>query len=278
MCSAVVCFCCALTHLALPELHCIAACTGRPLPSDSTAATPGALMTDELFNASIAWAETIWAYRALYNNSWWSKLAMGRPLWNIKTRMQDAADGGDSYLQLVVYAAHDTTVMPMLAAIFGDQWDGLWAGYASLLSFELYETPTPGQHLFRIIYNGNPLVVPGCGDTLCDMDVLMDVLSFAQEYMPCEAEPSAEPVDDSVLCDDSATSEAEWVETVVVASVCSWVAGMAGLYALFYFGLLTVHSRAAASARADAVLEDKSTLLESTVASDTRDNTITNQL
>jgi len=29
------------------------ACTGRPVPSNETAATPGAMMTDELFNDTI---------------------------------------------------------------------------------------------------------------------------------------------------------------------------------------------------------------------------------
>ena len=247
----------------------IAACTDRPLPSGATAATPGALMTDELFNASIAWAEQIWAYRALYNNSWWSKLAMGHPLWNIKTRMLAATDGGDDFLQLVVYAAHDTTVMPMLAAIFGEEWDGLWAGYASLLSFELYQATTPGQYMFRIIYNGNPLVVPGCDDTLCDVDYLMDVLAFAQETMPCGAEPSVQPEGDDVTCDgNSGMSEGAWVETVVICSLASWTLGMAIIYSLFFFGFATVHSRGAASEHDDTTLLKSELMDEGTVPSD----------
>lgn len=243
------------------------ACTDRPLPSNATGATPGALMTDQLFNASIAHAESIWAFRALYNNSWWSKLAMGHPLWNIKTRMQAAASdtdtGSNDFYQLVIYAAHDTTVMPMLAAIFGDQWDGLWAGYASLLSYELYSTPTTGTFMFRIIYNGKPLVVPGCSDSLCNMDTLVDVLSFAQETMPCTPDPVAVIPEEEVICDESndSMSESEWVETVVLCSVASWVLGMVGVYALIYFGFVSVNSRAVASSHADAILEDKSNLL-----------------
>jgi hypothetical protein len=124
------------------------ACTGRPIPSNLTAAVTGALMTDELFNTSISEVEYIYGYQLLYNNSLYSKLAMGNPLWKIKQRILAATTAGnEDFYQFVLIGAHDTTIMPMLAAMLGESWDGLWAGYASLLTFELYNTTTAGSFL-----------------------------------------------------------------------------------------------------------------------------------
>ena len=85
-------------------------CTDRSIPSSGD----GDTMTDTLFNATIAQVEAAYAYRALYNNSWWSKLAMATTVLNIKNRIEAALNGDDDSYQFVVYAAHDTTIMPLL--------------------------------------------------------------------------------------------------------------------------------------------------------------------
>ena len=59
---------------------------------------------------------------------------------------------------LVPTLGHDTTILPLLAA--WGVWDGHWPTYASLLSIELYETSE--DHLFRMVYAGRELVLPGC--------------------------------------------------------------------------------------------------------------------
>jgi hypothetical protein len=40
-------------------------------------------------------------------------------------------------LKFVLYSGHDTTIMPLLNAM--QAWDGVWAPYASYLTFELYQ-------------------------------------------------------------------------------------------------------------------------------------------
>ena len=71
-------------------------------------------MTDSLFNATIAQVELAYAYRAKYNNSWWSKLAMKNTMANIRERIIAAVNGDPDAFEFVVYAAHDTTIMPIL--------------------------------------------------------------------------------------------------------------------------------------------------------------------
>lgn len=79
--------------------------------------------------------------------------------------------------------------MPFLAAVVGDQWDGKWAPYASLITIELYESSTLGESdLFRLIYNSKPLMVAGCNDYLCNIQNLIDALDFGEPSMPCSVD------------------------------------------------------------------------------------------
>lgn len=191
----------------------------------------------------------------LYNNSLYSKLAMGNPLWKLKNRMLDATtatstDTGD-YYQFVLIGGHDTTIMPMLAAILGEEWDAVWASYASLLTFELYNTTTPDQYLFRMVYNGKALVVPGCSDSLCDLDILMEVLAFAQEYMPCDSSdatatddpepvpsPTAAPADDCVMGRVMGMGTDDWVGITVASCAAGVIMGAFLLHFLQRAGLV----------------------------------------
>lgn len=201
-------------------------CTGRDIP-DGTAETP---MTDSLFNSTIAQAEYIWSYRALYNNSWWSKLAMGQTVYYIRERMNAAMTANsanppteDSF-QFVLYSAHDTTVMPLLAALFGEQWDGLWAGYASLMSFELYNSSSVADdYYFRIVYNGKALVFPGCSTSLCDVQTFMDATTWAQESMPCATEDTTSTTTSSDS-NNFTMSTGGWIGLCVMSAVLGGVA------------------------------------------------------
>jgi hypothetical protein len=65
-------------------------CTGRALP-DGSADT--VLMTDAIFNATVAQSEYTYAYPALYNNSIWSKYATGNTAWHFRNNLQSMIDG-----------------------------------------------------------------------------------------------------------------------------------------------------------------------------------------
>lgn len=121
--------------------------------------------------------------------------------------------------------------MPLLAAIQGEEWDGKWAAYASMLVFELYSSAdTEESDMFRILYDGNPLTLPGCDAPLCNSEVLIDLLSFGQKPMPCDAaeEKGNNDGDDD---DEFTLSTMEWIWILVFTMLCGMVVGMLILYA-----------------------------------------------
>jgi hypothetical protein len=64
-------------------------------------------------------------------------------------------------IKLALWSAHDTTVMPVLAAL--GVWDHVWAPYASIITLELWKNPQ-GSFYVRLLYQGEPLKIPGCSD------------------------------------------------------------------------------------------------------------------
>lgn len=176
------------------SLDCLmtAVCTNHSIPAN---AQTGAEFTDLTFNQTISQAEYSYAYQALHNNSFYSKIGMGQTIYDMRTRIQAAVDGDSSALKFALWSAHDTSIMPFLAALLGDSWDRKWARYAALVSIEIYNSTVVGSDdMFRMVYNGEPLLFPGCTTTICDVSVLLGSMSFAQETMPdCAAESEDSP-------------------------------------------------------------------------------------
>lgn len=146
--------------------------------------------------------------------------------------------GASTPLKFALYSAHDTSLMPFLAAILGERWDGRWAGYAYLISIELYSASAAsavgtGGYYFRLIYNGQALLMPGCDDTLCDVNVMLDALAFGKESMPCSVTAAA-VVSDGDNCDDddSGLSTVHWVLLLVLTLLVGGLIGAAGV--VFY--------------------------------------------
>ena len=81
-------------------------CTSRPIPG---ASSQGTVMTDELFNSTIAQVEFSYAFKSLYNNSEWAKLAMGPLINDIRDRIVSAVANDSSKLDLVIYGNTKTT-------------------------------------------------------------------------------------------------------------------------------------------------------------------------
>jgi hypothetical protein len=128
-----------------------AACTGRQIPNGSVERA----MDNDIFYQIVSHVEYNFSYVARYNNSAWSKVAINNLSFEILRRIKDAEKNSATAMNFVLYAGHDTTLMPFLAAVLGDTWDGKWASYASMIVIELYNSSFHGgSDLFRVIYNG----------------------------------------------------------------------------------------------------------------------------
>ena len=216
-------------------------CTGRSIP------TVGPQMTDKLFNEAVNYTEFKYAYMALYNSSLYSKLALGRIAYDVRTRILPALNS-TTYNNFVLYSGHDTTLMPFLAALLGANWDRKWASYASMVYIEIYNSSTPGSsQLFRVIYNGVQQQVPGCSKTgLCNISVLLGALSFGQENMPCDFQAVVSDYDyytndddntddcnpNSSKKKDSKLSDRDWAGLCILSAVLGGLLGCSGL--VFY--------------------------------------------
>jgi len=212
-------------------------CTGREIPANQET---GAVVTDEIFNATISQVEYTYAYNSNYNNSRFSRLGMGHTIYEMSSRMQAAINNEAGAIKFGLWSAHDTSIMPLLSAIMlrengTNAWDGRWAQYAALFTIELYGTD--GDDLFRMTYNGQPLILPGCDAALCDASALMDAMKFAQNEMPCEAFPTAAPGDSTPVasCGDATIdgmNKTDWSFLVASCTLlgCFFGAGCVVLY------------------------------------------------
>jgi hypothetical protein len=149
-----------------------------------------------------------------YNDGLYSKLAMG-PLWdyilkNIMPFSSSSAATTPQGPKMALFSGHDTTIMPILATLGGDVWNGIdWTPYASMLIIEVHEileddenvsTMFPTKRAFRLLYNGQILTnkVDGCAadSELCDLSILLKrVQPFATAEPDCQ--PRSKTDDDT---------------------------------------------------------------------------------
>jgi len=150
-------------------------------------------------------------YAMRYNDAAYSKLAFG-PLWvnilsnilahvpvstwqNIIPQMKSEVRSPPPTLAL--FSGHDTTILPILASLGENVWDGqTWAPYASMIVMEIHKVGIgEGDRKFRLVYNGKVLTdkVEGCsqGEQLCDvLHLLTRVKDFAVKERNCSSDPS----------------------------------------------------------------------------------------
>eukprot|EP01033_Poteriospumella_lacustris_P021413 gene21413-15890_t len=85
------------------------------------------------------------------------------------------------------------------------------------------------NYLFRIVYNAKVMTVPGCPDTLCAAQLLVDALSFGQENMPCSVSPDSVPDDDededNCDSDEAPLSTGIWVTLVMLSLLIGGLVG-----------------------------------------------------
>jgi len=99
-------------------------------------------------------------------------------------------EGSSPLPRLHIISGHDTTLMPILATLGEEVWDGTdWSPYASMIQIEIHqivkklENSFPSGFAFRLVYNGQVLTskMTGCPSDLCDSKILLDqILPFAK--------------------------------------------------------------------------------------------------
>jgi len=53
-------------------------------------------------------------------------------------------------------------------------------GYASNVNFALYETST-NSYTVKVTFNGNPVVIPACGGTSCELQQFIKLVKSASK-------------------------------------------------------------------------------------------------
>jgi len=109
--------------------------------------------------------------------------------------MMNVFQGGvtnSTKLKMAIYSGHDTTLMPLLSAF--QIWDGIWVPYASVASFELWQSSAANRFYVRVIYNGKVMQVPGCDNTLCDYETFAAVankITLTNPAVQCQVDKKA---------------------------------------------------------------------------------------
>jgi hypothetical protein len=174
------------------------ACANREIPDGKGAMK----MSDEVMKQITNMSFEYWQHLFRYNHNEYSRLSMGNLVWQLRSHVEDMIgilpdSAKNSSIakghKLHLFAAHDFTLLALLTDLAHSQWDFTWPEYASMLSFELYKSneilPSGSQYIFRAVYNSKPLKLDGCDDELCDVNMLLKILSFGKEEMPCDLHP-----------------------------------------------------------------------------------------
>ncbi|NXG74282.1 PPA6 phosphatase, partial [Baryphthengus martii] len=77
--------------------------------------------------------------------------------------------------KLILYASHDTTLIPLLMAL--GTFDRKWPPYSADVIMELYQHRQSKEWFVRISYRGEEQVVKGCRAGLCPLEEFLEVLS-----------------------------------------------------------------------------------------------------
>jgi len=140
---------------------------GLPFPPGITAD-----VFDQILNFSV------WEVETLYQSKEICKLGIGKLIIDVYNRMK-ANMAGSASPKWIMYSAHDTTVALVLSAF--SVFDGTgWPIYASHVIFELLEDEN-GEYYVQMLYNGEPVLIPGCSGVICDFPTFV---SIASQLMP----------------------------------------------------------------------------------------------
>ncbi|ETW03232.1 hypothetical protein, variant [Aphanomyces invadans] len=151
-------------------------CTNRPLP-----------LSDELFHLAAKREEAVAIMQYVFRDSIYSKIAMKEFLQAVMSRFVAATIPNQRHLRLALYAAHDSSLMALLAALGGTAWLTEWVPYASHLIFELYQSkssPDAAHRFFvRVLYQGQPVLLGRCTNELCPVG---ELVALVDEMPSCD--------------------------------------------------------------------------------------------
>jgi hypothetical protein len=254
-------------------------CTDRPLPASIRDYGVETIDNDDEWDAPYGpnrfqrlyeYDVQKYTYNLKANDAEYAKLGIG-PLWyEIVQQLQSvmAATTTSSSVvvppKLHVISGHDTTVMPLLAALDPNLWsDTEWPAYASLLVLELWErqqqlqqrkveeeddqgggvdgTGDTSSFHFRLIYNGQVLTMKGCASNvdLCDVSVLLARLrDFAVPNPDCQLR---DQVPSSTAVPAAAANAAASATKRLVAA--AWFGAILGAAAMYFFLVVVLGRR-----------------------------------
>jgi len=149
------------------------ACHQQPIPAGVNATLFAEVMAEFEYRY-----ETVYNYPSPTENA---QVGIGYLLQEIGQYWNAVVTNSTSFPQykLTMWSGHDTTLVPLLAAF--QQWNGVWAHYASQMQFELYQSKSTGKFAMRVNYNGQSLTLPGCSSSMCDWNTFY---SFVQTLFP----------------------------------------------------------------------------------------------
>jgi len=243
-------------------------CSDKTLPDYVNDFDGNETSIDSKFKRIIDLSTWKWLYVYQYKKAAYSKLAMG-PLWaDIYERMVIATSNkptSTSKERLVLYSAHDVTIMNLLASLDLDVTNMPIAPYASLLNIEIHamidddddenediildddDTTTTTtttkdtidkesiKHGFRLIYNGKVLtsLLSYCPNDkeLCDVNILYEHISkFATRNRQKEC-TIINPTSISTLTKQSVKS---FNQSPIVSIIIALISCIIGSYITFY--------------------------------------------
>ncbi|NXN96374.1 PPA6 phosphatase, partial [Rhinopomastus cyanomelas] len=91
------------------------------------------------------------------------------------TEALDRSSPAGKARKLILYACHDSTLIPILVAL--GTFDGKWPPYAADVTLELYQHRQSKEWFVRVSYRGEEQVVKGCRAGLCPLKDFLAVLS-----------------------------------------------------------------------------------------------------
>lgn len=100
------------------------------------------------------------------------RLGMGVLMEMMVRRMEAAAAGEAGDTRMFLYSGHDSSLMPLLAALGKHVED--WPPYLSNLTLELWQQPS-GQHFVKVLYNKKELPLEDlCGAPACELQLFKE--------------------------------------------------------------------------------------------------------
>uniref|UniRef100_A0A6S9KUC0 Acid phosphatase n=1 Tax=Heterosigma akashiwo TaxID=2829 RepID=A0A6S9KUC0_HETAK len=162
-------------------------CADKPLHKDGA--------TQELIERLIKHREKTEELVYTHQESMFAKTGMQDLVQRMKTKILQAIND-EAFTSFALYSGHDSTVMPLLAAL--GLWDGRWGAYASLLAFELHRRKGAigsdrADFYSRVVYNGKVIAHDKCAmdsatrGELCPVNVLLNSMAFTSERLNCTA-------------------------------------------------------------------------------------------